>query len=327
MGYGGYSYEAHEAITRSREAAPVEEVFRQTRCHPLMDPRGVKARECRDSIEHPRSLPIVLALDVTGSMGEIPEQLARRELPGFMKLLLDQGVADPQVLFMAVGDAFSDDAPLQVGQFESTAELMDQWLTWTWLEGQGGGGDCESYDLALHFCARHLETDAWRLRKQRGYLFMTGDERPYPRLSRAVVQKVLGDSLEEDLPLSVVVEEAERAFEPFFLFPDLDRRARCERTWRDVLGDNVIAMESPRDMCAVAAGIVALGEGAAADVDALAARLSALGHARDRIGAVVRALTPWAATLGRDGMPSPDVDAGALLPMDAGESRHRRPGA
>ena len=29
---------------------------------------------------------------------------------------------------------------LQVGQFESTAELMDQWLTWTYLEGGGGGG-------------------------------------------------------------------------------------------------------------------------------------------------------------------------------------------
>ena len=32
-----------------------------------------------------------------------------------------------------------DAAPLQVGQFESTAELMDQWLTWTYLEGRGGG--------------------------------------------------------------------------------------------------------------------------------------------------------------------------------------------
>jgi hypothetical protein len=140
------------------------------------------------------------------------------------------------------------------------------------------------------------------------------------------VRSVLGDELDEDLPLSVVVEEAQRAFEPFFVIPDLDRRAGCERAWRDVLGDHVICMESPRDLCAVAAGIVALGEGALADVDALAARLANGGHPRDRIGAVVRALTPWAATLGRDAAPMPELDAGASLPAGDGESLHRRPG-
>ena len=34
---------------------------------------------------------------------------------------LQGSVTDPQVLFMAIGDATSDLAPLQVGQFESTA--------------------------------------------------------------------------------------------------------------------------------------------------------------------------------------------------------------
>ena len=60
---------------------------------------------------------------------------------------------------------------MAVGQFESTAELMDQWLTWTWLEGGGGAGDRESYELALYFAARHLDLDCHRKRGQRGYLF------------------------------------------------------------------------------------------------------------------------------------------------------------
>ena len=125
MGYGNYSAEAHEAIIQGRASLPTQNVFKQTVCHPLMNPKGIKARESRDSAEHPHTTSIVFALDVTGSMGEIPAHLAKQELPHFMKLLLDCKVPDPQVLFMAVGDATSDLAPLQVGQFESTAELMD----------------------------------------------------------------------------------------------------------------------------------------------------------------------------------------------------------
>jgi hypothetical protein len=304
MGFGGYSYEAHEALTRPRRDLPVQQVFKQTRAHTLMSPYGVKLRESRDSAAHPASLGIVLALDVTGSMGTIPDLLARRELPGFVKLLMDHGIPDPQVLFLAVGDAFGDAAPLQVGQFESAAELMDQWLTWSWLEGGGGAGDRESYELALYFAARHVDMDCWRKRRKRGYLILTGDEKPYPRLSQHVVRSVIGDEIEEDLPVSVVVEEAQRAFEPFFLIPDVDRRANCERAWRDLLGDHVIAMESPEDTVAVAAGIVAISEGAIADIDALAEKLRSRGHAHERIGAVVRALTPWAATLGKDCAPA-----------------------
>ena len=314
MGSGNYSYEAHRALTAQRATQPVQHVFRQRSCHPLMNPNGVKARESRDSVAHPESLAVVLALDVTGSMGAIPDLLARRELPGFVKTLIDHGIPNPQVLFMAVGDAFFDAAPLQVGQFESTGELMDQWLTWSWLEGGGGQGGNESYELALYFAARHLEMDCWAKRRRRGYLILTGDEKPYPLLSRSAVQGVIGDTLDEDLPLAVVVDEAQRALEPFFLIPDLDRRAACERGWRDALGDRVICMESPEDTCAVAAGIIAIGEGAIADIDALAARLRDRGLERDRVGAVVRALKPWAATLGRDNAPMPALDLATDLP-------------
>ncbi len=314
MGSGNYSYEAHKAITDQRTSLPVQHVFKQRSCHPLMSPNGVKARESRDSVAHPESLAVVLALDVTGSMGAIPDLLARRELPGLVKLLIDHGISNPQVLFMAVGDAFFDAAPLQVGQFESTAELMDQWLTWSWLEGGGGQGGNESYELALYFAARHLEVDCWAKRRKRGYLILTGDEKPYPLLSRAAVQSVIGDKVDEDLPLAVVVDEAQRAFEPFFLIPDLDRRAACERAWRDAIGDRVICMESAEDTCTVAAGIIAIGEGVIPDVDALAAKLKDRGLARDRIGAVVRALTPWAATLGKDNAPMPALDLATDLP-------------
>src|SRR5688500_14244711 len=108
MGYGAYSHEAHVAMTARRQGASQGEVFRQTACHPLMNPHGVKVRESRDSEAHPSSLAIAFALDVSGSMGEIPARLATTTLPHFMAALLDAGVADPQVLFMAVGNAASE---------------------------------------------------------------------------------------------------------------------------------------------------------------------------------------------------------------------------
>src|SRR6185369_9756018 len=149
--------------------------------------------------------------------GAIPRLLASEQLPKFMKVLSDCKLPDPQLLFVAVGDATSDRAPLQVGQFESTAELMDQWLTWSYLEGGGGGSGEESYELALYFLAQHTEMDCSLKRKKKGYLFMTGDENPYPVLSRHVVDAVVGDRLDEDLKVEEVVALLQESFAPFFI--------------------------------------------------------------------------------------------------------------
>ncbi len=323
MGYGGYSHEAHEAITKARAELPRQQVFTQKSCHPLMNPHGLKLRESRDSPSHPNSVGVVFALDVTGSMGQIPEQLARKELPTFMQTLLECGIPDPQVLFMAVGDATCDRAPLQVGQFESAAREMDQWLTWSYLEGGGGALGTESYELGLYLAARHTAMDCWEKRQRRGYLFMTGDENPYPFVSKKQVHTLVGTELDDDIPLARVIDEVQRTFEPFFLIPDPPRAKRCERAWRDALGDHVVVMEEPGDTCLVTAGLMALCEGAVADLDALAKRLRDKGVDPKRVGAVVRAITPFAASRNRDGAPAAKTQAGAV-PQGDGDSGHRR---
>lgn len=298
MGTGNYSLAAHQALLRKRAQLPSEQVFRQTECHPLMNPKGVRLRESRDSANHPQSLGIVFALDVSGSMGNIPKLLATRELPNFMKVLLDCLIPDPQILFIAVGDAVYDRAPLQVGQFESTAELMDQWLTWMYLES-GGGSDKESYELAMYFLAVHTEMDCMVKRKKRGYLFMTGDEVPYPSLSRHVVEAVIGDKLEEDIPTEEVVAELQKTYVPFFLIPDYDRARRCERIWRNLLGDHVLCMESPEDVCFVSAGAMLLNEGRANDLQTLAELLTKAGMPSERKNHVINTLKPFAEVLGK----------------------------
>jgi len=294
MGHGNYSHAAHAALVADRASKSAAEVFTQRGCHALMNPHGIKVRESRDSADHPQSLGIVFALDVTGSMGDIPKLLARRDLPNFMKLLGACNIADPQIMFMAIGDATSDNAPLQIGQFESTAELMDQWLTWSFLEGGGGGSGSESYELAFYMLAQHTDLDCWAQRGKQGYLFMTGDERPYPAVSRHQIEGLLGEKLDEDIPIEEVIAAAAESYHLFFLIPDLHRRQNCEERWRQLLGDHVICMESPEDTCAVAAAIVGLTEGVLPDTDAVAAALKNEGMDKSRVGAVVRALRPYA---------------------------------
>lgn len=297
MGYGNYSLAAHAALLAGRAHQSRDEVFAQTQCHALMNPKGLKVRECRDSPDHPEALGIVFALDVTGSMGTIPHLLAKEELPNLMKLLGACGVADPQVMFMALGDATADQASLQVGQFESTAELMDQWLTWSYLEGGGGGTGHESYELAFYVAAQHTDMDNWAKRKKKGYFFMTGDEFPYPAVSRHQVEALLGEKLDEDIPIEEVIAAAAETYHLFFLVPDPGRAAKVGQRWRDLLGDHAICMESPKDTCLVAAAIVGLTENRIPNLDALAGILAHNGFDQAQVGSTIRAVQPYAAML------------------------------
>jgi len=301
MGSGNYSHAAHEALLRDRANLPIQQVFAQRECHPLMNPKGIRVRESRDSEQHPQSLGIAFALDVTGSMGEIPVLLATKQLPTFMKVLMDCDVPDPQVLFLAVGDATSDRAPLQIGQFESTGELMDQWLTWSFLEHGGGGSGEESYELALYVLAQHTEMDCMVKRGKRGYLFMTGDEKPYPVLSRHIVESVIGDHVDDDLTCEEVVAELQKTFVPFFLIPDRARMRGCERRWRDLLGDHVLCMESPADICYVTTGAILLSEGRAKDVADVIRILETAAMPTERAGAVAETLKPLAEAIRKNG--------------------------
>lgn len=144
MGYTSYSTDSRSAraATRGYATKSANDIFEQNKerkIHESMDPKKAKLRESMDSEIHPLSVPIILGLDVTGSMLDVPVYLIREGLPKMMSNIIERGIKDPQVLFLAIGDAETDYFPLQVGQFESGDEELDLWLTRTYLEGHGGG--------------------------------------------------------------------------------------------------------------------------------------------------------------------------------------------
>lgn len=154
--------------------------------------KAIGVRESRETEEHPISTPIIIALDVTGSMRTTPHRMLTEQFPKIMNALYDKGVPNPQILFMAIGDCYSDDCPIQVTQFESNAEKILPQLQEFVLEGGGGGNDGESYSLAYIVAGYHTECDAWYNRQQKGHLITTGDEPIHPNVPGWALERYLG---------------------------------------------------------------------------------------------------------------------------------------
>jgi hypothetical protein len=284
MGSGRWSTNVYDAAARFR-AATGASAFAYSdsgagRTHPDLDPLGVSARESRDSAEHPQSVAIAVLFDVTGSMRAVPRVL-QAKLPQLLGLLLRKGyVADPQIMFGAIGDATCDRAPLQVGQFESD-NRMDDDLGRILLEGGGGGQKTESYELALYFMARHTETDCYGQRGRRGYLFIIGDEMAYFRVKPAEVRQVIGDELGQPLPVAELVAEVTAKWDTYYILPagaSYVGDAQVLGFWRDLLGQNVIELSDLDAVCETIALTVGLGEDAISLDDGLA-DLSDVGSA------------------------------------------------
>ncbi|MBB2912371.1 hypothetical protein FHS43_003654 [Streptosporangium becharense] len=268
MGSGIWSTDVYAAAASYRKASGASAFSYSDSgartVHDDLDPRGVAARESRDSDEHPDSLAVAVLFDVTGSMGGVPRTL-QTKLPDLLGLLLRKGYAtDPQILFGAIGDATCDRAPLQIGQYESD-NRMDEHLGKILLEGGGGGQKTESYELAMYFMARHTSIDCFEKRGRRGYLFIIGDELPYPRVKRREVREVIGDRLDQDIPTEEIVAELTRMYDVYYILPAGASHAgdgQVLAAWRRLLGQNVLELDDLNAVCETIALTVGLGEDA-----------------------------------------------------------------
>lgn len=257
----GVSYMAYNTAVAREEV--------EAKVHDKLDPArknstGIIIREAFDLPEHPNSVPVAIIFDTTGSMRDLPEKFVER-LPDLMELIHSKGyLADPQLLFGAVNDAkYSSIAPLEVGQFESSNQLDDV-ITKILLEGGGGPGFNESYELALYFMARHTDLDSFKKRNKKGYLFMIGDETPYDAVDKNEVKKWIGDDIQADIPTKDIVEELKRKFEVYWLFPSgaaNGDRSFVRNRLQELFGQNVLSLKDSEDICPMIAATIAIAEG------------------------------------------------------------------
>lgn len=245
MGSGTFNPGAYRAFTASTAGKRTDDIYTSRSINANLDPKGVTIRESRDSEDNPKSTPVIVGIDVTGSMGMIADVLARKGLGTLFESILDRKpITDPHLMFMAIGDANCDRAPLQVSQFEADNRIVEQ-LTQIYIEHGGGGNNFESYNLPWYFAARHTEHDSLIKRAKRGYLFTVGDEEAPAPLTKAQIAKFIGDDLERDLTTEELLAEVQRMYDVFHIviaegshassYPD-----RVRASWTKLLGQKVI---------------------------------------------------------------------------------------
>jgi hypothetical protein len=271
MGHGRWDAGAWASYAaRHTTGKSAAEIFGARAMSDRFDPARIKVRESRDSKANPQSTAIILASDVTGSMGAIAEVMIRSGLDTTMReIYARKPVTDPHVMVMTVGDAECDQSPLQVTEFEADVRLAEQ-LKDLWIEGGGGGNSGESYHLPWYFAARKTSADCFEAGRRKGYIFTIGDEPILGGITRDNLRRVFDDGAEADLTSSELLAMASRNYEVFHILLTNVGFARgnliaVKKSWTPLLGQRVIECDDHEKIAEVIVSTIQVCEGTAAD--------------------------------------------------------------
>lgn len=205
-----------------------QDMFKSRQIDPALNPYKV-IRECCDSAEHPETVPVILALDVTGSMGSAAVEVAKKLNIVMTKLYQD--TKDVEFMIIGIGDLAYDRAPIQASQFESDIRIAEQ-LDKIYFEAGGGGNGFESYTAAWYFALNHTKLDCHK-RGKKGLIITMGDEPLNPYLPKAPLGTSTGDNNEVDVETSALYSQVTEKFDIYHLAV-VDRRSCGSRYLPDI---------------------------------------------------------------------------------------------
>ena len=192
-----------------------QDMYRAVGLDPVLDPYKVM-RECRDNEEHPNTVPVILALDVTGSMGGALLKTAS-SLGVIMQNILNK-YKDVEFMVMGIGDLAYDRAPIQISQFESDIRIAEH-LDRIWFERGGGGNSFESYTAAWYMGLHHTALDCWK-RGRKGIIITLGGEPLNTFLPGDRLAQLTGDRIWRDIDTRKLYRDTLRRFEIFHVAID-----------------------------------------------------------------------------------------------------------
>lgn len=216
-----------------------QDMFKARNIDSALNPKNV-IRECCDTEEHPNTIPVILAIDVTGSMGQAAVEVAKK-LNVIMTKLYEK-VTDVEFLIMGIGDLAWDNCPIQASQFESDIRIAEQ-LDKIYFEFGGGGNSYESYTAAWYFGSRHTKLDCLN-RGRKGIIITMGDEQLNPYLplrgKRSGLVEATGDNLQSDVETKDLYNEASQKFNIYHLDVNHGHRwdeEEIEKSYKKYLDD------------------------------------------------------------------------------------------
>ena len=245
MGGGSWDVKTYTTYATSKGRAVVDGIsttqnmFVEKHINEALNPYKV-IRECCDSEEHPNTIPVILALDVTGSMGDACKRVAQSL--NIIMTDLYKKYKDIEFMIMAIGDLAYDNSPIQASQFESDIRIAEQ-TDKIYFEGGGGGNAYESYTAAWYFGLNNCKLDCWN-RNKKGIIITLGDEPLNPYLPIKPLAKAIGLNGQDNIETQELYNTAIKKYDIYHVaVKDEDTAYRhyeedIEETWGKLLGEN-----------------------------------------------------------------------------------------
>lgn len=198
-----------------------------------------------EALETDSDSPLVIACDVTGSMGEWPatifSKLPYLDLEG--KEYLGENM---QISFAAIGDVYSDRYPLQVQPFVKGKELEAS-LKKLVIEKGGGGSTQESYDVGALYYARNAKMP----NAIKPIFIFIGDEGLYDNLPSDLAESVAKSEVDKRASVEQIIDELKQKFAVYLIrkpygsdstnsTSPTDRR--IQEQWEKLLGEDHVCI-------------------------------------------------------------------------------------
>ena len=247
------------------------QTFVSRRLNESLDPQKFSIRECVNSDEHPNTIPVILALDVTGSMGEACSETAAAL--GVIMTNLYKKFKDIEFCVMGIGDLAYDHAPIQMSQFESDVRIAEA-LDKIYMEHGGGGNSFESYTAAWYMGLKHTKLDCFDKQGRKGIIITMGDEPLNPYLPFKQLNESISATEQANIETPELYNKASEKFDIFHIAVDSPRDCyhsyakEIEQSFGQILGKRLKVSKIDGLAKAIEDCITESIEGSPADVPA-----------------------------------------------------------
>ena len=245
MGGGSYTDKDWKSFSTTRKyddpKTTTKDIYNKSKIDEALDPKKFSIRESLDGPDNPQATPIIIGLDVTGSMDPVLDAMARKGMKTVCQEIYDRKpVTDPHICTLGIGDVEWDRYPFQATQFEADIRIFEQ-LEKIYLEEGGGGNDHESYILAWYFATHRVKADSFAKRGQKGFIFTIGDEEITPIITHQHFKEHLNDGQMDDMGCRELYDLTFPEWEIFHVIVKEGHHARSHfgqvsKSWQDVIG-------------------------------------------------------------------------------------------
>ncbi len=203
------------------------------------------------------------------------------------QILMQKYLADPAISVCAIGDANSDECPLQVSKFAQGVDI-DTLISKLYLEGGGGGSFYESYELSAYFYTMRTEFKNTEI----PFFFLTGDEAFYEISPSKQVKKVCYTDVKADLKSRDRFALLMKKYNVFLIKKPYEgpNEEKILKQWTETLGtERVLMIKNPKACVDVMLGAISLTTGAR-NLDGYAEDMKKRGQTDERVIEVTAAL-------------------------------------